>query len=320
MIDCDPQCNLTGTVLGEFDGDSYPYESDDPKKPRNIREAVAPAFDSRPYPISSVELAPVEQRENLLLLPGHVALAEYESQLAVSHELSNTLSALQNIPGALRHAINVTADANKIDVGIVDMSPSLGALNQNIFMTCDAFIIPMAPDIFSSMALRSLARVLPKWSEWAHKAADNSILRDADYPFPEPSPMYLGSTVQNYRKRARGDEEAKPTKAFQAWFDKLRCVKESHLLTALDKSKMLLPEQVYIDAEANPKEFFLEVSSFDSLVAYAQEVAKPVFALDTKSDIGSSGHVADQQRIKINDVEIQYRSASEKILNLLSSV
>lgn len=165
VVDCDPQCNLTGVFLGEFEGDDYPFESTDPKAPKNIRDAVRPAFESRPYQISPVELFAAKQQDRLFLLPGHVGLSEYESQLAVAHELSNTLSALQNIPGALRHSIQITGQKNNIDLALIDMSPSLGAINQNIFMTSDAFIIPMAPDLFSAMALRSLARTLPKWGD-----------------------------------------------------------------------------------------------------------------------------------------------------------
>ncbi|WP_439631039.1 ParA family protein [Shinella sp.] len=170
VVDCDPQCNLTGVFLGEVDAEDYPFESSSPQKPRNIRDAVRPAFESRPYMIESTELFPSPLRDNLFLLPGHVGLSEYESQLAVSHELSNTLSALQNIPGALHHAIEKTGKDNNIDFALIDMSPSLGAINQNLFMTSDAFIIPMAPDLFSSMALRSLSRTLPKWAEWGKKS------------------------------------------------------------------------------------------------------------------------------------------------------
>jgi cellulose biosynthesis protein BcsQ len=317
LVDCDPQCNLTGTFLGEFEGDDYPYESKDPKKPLNIKEAVAPAFDSRPYPISPVELQVVPACANLFFLPGHVSLAEYESQLAVAHELSNSLSALQNIPGALHHAIQVTGEANKIDIAIIDMSPSLGALNQNLFMTSDAFIIPMAPDLFSAMALSSLSRVLVRWSDWSKKAASNSILRVADYPFPETHPKYLGATVQNYRKRSRGGEEAKPTKAFQRWFDRLNFVKDTQLLTALQATGMLLEAGIYAKAGAPVNSFLMEVASFDSLIAEAQEAKKPVFDLKTSTDIKSTGVVAEQQQAKIDDVRKQFFGGSQKVANLI---
>lgn len=105
VVDCDPQCNLTGVFLGEVDAEDYPFESASLQKPKNIRDAVRPAFESRPYIIEATELYESPAQNGLYLLPGHVGLAEYESQLAVSHELSNSLSALQNIPGALHHAI-----------------------------------------------------------------------------------------------------------------------------------------------------------------------------------------------------------------------
>ncbi|MCH8490271.1 MAG: AAA family ATPase [Oceanicaulis sp.] len=319
LVDCDPQCNLTGVCLGEFEGEDYPFESSDPKHPRNIRDAVRPAFESRPYGIASVELYELEQRPGLFLLPGHVGLAEFESQLAVAHELSNTLSALQNVPGAIRYAIQKTATENKIDIVIVDLSPSLGALNQNVFMTSESFIIPMAPDLFSSMALSSLSRILPKWSDWAVKAASNSILREADYPFPDIKPKYLGSTVSNFRKRARGDEEAKPTKAFQAWFDRLKVAKEGVLIKALGDAEMLLPDEVYAAADADPNAFLMEIASFDSLIATAQELAKPVFAI-TREDTETRGRIADNHETKIEDVKGKYKDGALRVVELLKSV
>jgi hypothetical protein len=71
------------------------------------------------------------------------------------------------------------------------------------------------------MALRSLSRVLPKWHAWAQKAASQDILLEADYPWPSTTPKYLGSIVQNYRRRSRGGQEARPTQAYQKWFDAL---------------------------------------------------------------------------------------------------
>jgi cellulose biosynthesis protein BcsQ len=319
VVDCDPQCNLTGVFLGGFEGDEYPFESADPQKPKNIRDAVRPAFESRPYQISEVEIYQTPTQKNLFLLPGHVGLSEYESQLAVAHELSNTLSALQNIPGALRFAIEKTAKANGIELILIDMSPSLGAINQNLFMTSDAFIIPMAPDLFSSMALKSLARVLPKWAEWGKKAASNSILRAADYPFPESHPMYIGSTVQNFRKRARGDEEAKPTQAFQVWFDKLKATKQSDLIGALNHSNMLLESGIYAAAEADPNDFLMEIANFDSLIAIAQELAKPVFAIDLAKDTPYRGTVAETYQEKIDDIHSRFKAGAEKVIKLTSS-
>ena len=53
LVDADPQCNLTGLVLG-FKGENafeqfYQTESD-----RNIRAGLAPAFESQPRAIEAV--------------------------------------------------------------------------------------------------------------------------------------------------------------------------------------------------------------------------------------------------------------------------
>lgn len=316
VVDCDPQCNLSGVFLGDIDTEDYPFESDSPQKPRNIRDAVRPAFESRPYMIEATELYESPVQSGLFLLPGHVGLSEYESQLAVAHELSNTLSALQNIPGALHHAIKKSADSYQIDYALVDMSPSLGAINQNLFMTSDAFILPMAPDLFSAMALRSLARTLPKWSDWGRKAANNALLKSADYPFRPVTPMYLGSTVNNFRKRARGEEGAKPTQAFQKWFDRLAETKSTDLLTALEEAKMLLPPESYAKAGAPLDRFLMEIGSLDGLIATAQELAKPVFAIDLAEDTNYRGNVAETYKSKIADVYNGFRSGAEKVIAL----
>lgn len=316
VVDCDPQCNLTGVFLGDIDTEDYPFESASPQKPRNIRDAVRPAFESRPYMITATELYESPAQPGLFLLPGHVGLSEYESQLAVAHELSNTLSALQNIPGALHHAIEKAGTLYGIDYALIDMSPSLGAINQNLFMTSDAFILPMAPDLFSSMALRSLARTLPKWGEWGRKASTNAILKEADYPFRPVTPMYLGATVNNFRKRARGNEEAKPTQAFQRWFTRLAEVRDTELLFALETSRMLLPHATYAAAHAPTDRFLMEIGSLDGLIATAQELAKPVFAIDLARDTDFRGRVGDSYQAKIDDIYAGFRGGAEKVISL----
>ncbi|TXN22346.1 AAA family ATPase [Methylobacterium sp. WL9] len=316
VVDCDPQCNLTGIFIGNLDTDDYPFESASPQRPRNIRDAVRPAFESRPYSITATELYESSLQPGLFLLPGHVGLSEYESQLAVAHELSNTLSALQNIPGALHHAIERSAVLNNIDYALVDMSPSLGALNQNLFMTSDAFILPMAPDLFSSMALRSLARTLPKWAEWGRKASANTILKEADYPFRPITPSYLGATVNNFRKRARGGEEARPTQAFQKWFDRLAEARDTELIYALDSARMLLSPEIYANAHAPTNDFLMEIGSLDGLIATAQELAKPVFAIDLAVDTTFRGTVGESYQTKIDDIEGGFRAGAEKVIAL----
>lgn len=315
LVDCDPQCNLTGLVLEYSQEDEYPFEGRRDQPPRNIRDGLSPAFDARPVPLAPVQLQPVPDRPNLFVLPGHVGLSENESTLAIAHELSSSLSTLQNIPGSLRHLINITGDANDIDYAIIDMSPSLGAINQNLLCTSDSFIVPMAPDFFSAMALRSLSRILPKWSAWSRRASDQDLLREADYPWPSITPKYLGALVQNYRRRARGGQEARPTQAYQKWFDALAISMHDSLVPTLQETGFLLDEQKYTAANAPLDRFLLEIPDFNSLIAVSQIVSKPVFALQ-QAHIGSSGVVFETQDKSIQDFNQTYEVGAQKIIAL----
>ncbi|MBB3769727.1 cellulose biosynthesis protein BcsQ [Angulomicrobium tetraedrale] len=313
LVDCDPQCNLTGVILNYSNNDEYPYESKN--EILNIRDGLSPAFEARPVPLSPVKLQAVTQCPGLYVLPGHVGLAEYESQLSIAHELSASLSVLQNIPGSLRWLIDISAKSIEADYVLVDMSPSLGALNQNLFTTSDAFIIPMAPDFFSAMALRSLSRVLPKWMTWAEKAGTQTALKEAAYPWPEKNPKYLGSIVQNYRIRSRDGKEAAPTRAYQKWFDSLLETKKDVLIPALNGANLLLSDEKYTESNSNINTFLIEVPDFNSLIAISQSLSKPVFELN-REDIMNSGSVAQNQVKSANKFNKIYDTAATKIISM----
>lgn len=314
LVDCDPQCNLTGLLLDYNHSEEYPFE--ERGRALNIRDGLAPAFEARPVPLTPVELQPVPERPGLYILPGHVGLAEYESQLSIAHELSTSLAALQNIPGSLRWLIDLTAKTVDADYVLIDMSPSLGALNQNLFTTSDAFIIPMAPDFFSAMALRSLTRILPKWNAWSSRAGEQLALQDSAYPWPNKTPKYVGSIVQNYRIRSREGKEASPTKAYQKWFDALLKVKTEVLLPALKDAGLTFPESAYLAAESPLADFLIEVPDFNSLIAISQSLSKPVFEL-TRDDIANSGSVANSQVESANKFKRIYTEGAGKISHIL---
>ena len=92
-------------------------------------------------------------------MPGHIGLAEYEVTLGIAQELSGSLLTLQNLPGSLNFLINETATAYAVDYVLIDMSPSLGPVNQNLLMISDFFMVPMNPDYFSAKPIESLCVV-----------------------------------------------------------------------------------------------------------------------------------------------------------------
>src|SRR6185437_15881947 len=101
-----------------------------------------PAFEAQPRSIEAVPLTEVPQREGLFLLAGDLRISEYETTLGIAQELSGAIQALKNLPGCLSFMLDLTAEAVNADVVLIDMSPGLGPINQNLVSTSDYVIIP----------------------------------------------------------------------------------------------------------------------------------------------------------------------------------
>jgi cellulose biosynthesis protein BcsQ len=309
MADFDPQCNLTGMVLGYQGVDDLEstYKAD---PPNNIKDTLSPAFESKPKQIVGADCVNVKGNGNLFLLPGHIGLAEYETTLGIAQELSGSLLALRNLPGSLRYALDQTSAKYQADYIFVDMSPSLGPINQNLLMTGDHFIVPLHPDYFSSMALSSLAKTLPRWKTWANTAYGIDVLRSADYPFPEPRPGYIGAIIQKYRPR-----KGKASSAFQRWIDQLTEGLQTELVPSLVKADLLDVNDFRKKAAIDPWTPIMEVADFNSQIALSQEHQVPVYAL-TPEKIGQKGAVWDQTKDSMDIFEKAFRACAEKVIAL----
>jgi cellulose biosynthesis protein BcsQ len=312
LVDCDPQCNLTGMFLG-FTGAAELDQLYKGGGIKNIRDGLAPAFESKPIPLSSVECQIMPGQPNLFLLPGHIGLAEYETTLGIAQELSGSLPTLQNLPGAMAHLFQITAQSVQADLIIIDMSPSLGPVNQNLLTTSHYFIVPMAPDYFSVMAIDSLASVLPKWREWLTKALSVRTLKDATYPLPDAQPKFLGTVIQKYRLRS-GDTAST---AFQKWIDEIKVKVEEVLVPELSKNGMLLDAEKYKSAGLTPGEPLLQMSDFNGLIAQSQKHSAPVFAL-TDEQLEQSGVVLERTKRSMQRFEQLFSEAADKIIKLIS--
>jgi cellulose biosynthesis protein BcsQ len=310
LVDCDPQCNLSGMVLGFKGTEDFSAIYGSATGIRNIRDGLAPAFESRPAPIEAVTCAKVAGQPNMLLMPGHIGLAEYEVTLGIAQELSGSLVTLQNLPGSLHHLFQLTAKKYDSDYVIVDMSPSLGPINQNLLMTSDYFLVPMAPDYYSVMATESLATVLPKWKAWAKVAQGLSVLQKATYPFPVVNPKFLGTVVQKYRRRGNI-----ASNAFQKWIDEIEEGVKKRLIPALASCDMLLPADAYAGVGIDEGTPLLQMSDFNGLIAQSQKHKVPVFAL-TDKQLEQTGIVLARTKTSMIKFKQLFSEAADRIIAL----
>ena len=323
IVDCDPQCNLTGMVLGFKDAEGFAsmYASE---AVTNIRDGLAPAFESRPALIEAVNCQPIKEQPNIHLLPGHIGLAEYEVTLGIAQELSGSLVTLQNLPGSLHYLFSKTAEKYNADFILIDMSPSLGPINQNLLTTSDYFIVPMFPDYFSAMATESLASILPKWSAWAKHGKKLPILRDAIYPFPDKHPKFLGAIIQNFPVK-----KGVPDAAFQRWIAEIKTGVQTKLIPVLRENDMLLPDELYnkaheIGSDSTQLSFFfqdtasqplLQLSDFNTLIALSQEYKAPVFDL-SDSQLEKEGIVLEKMKKSMNNFRALFSDGADRIITL----
>jgi cellulose biosynthesis protein BcsQ len=269
IVDADPQCNLTGTVLG-FDGvgDFSVFYKNNPGA--NISDCLTPIFQGTGSKLAPATIT-LTPNKNLFLLAGNIDLSENETQISVALSTSTAIPALQNIPGSVCALLRMTAEANKLDAVIVDMSPSVGALNQCLLMGSDYFIVPTSPDYYCNQAISSLARVLPRWN------ASLSLFRTPTllYPFPVEPPKFCGIISQRYRPRS-----GNPAHSFQEWIDVIKETVLKELVPILISNKMTISVQKFNASSPSDSPYnLINIADFNSLIAQSQKYNTPVFAL-----------------------------------------
>jgi len=309
MVDSDPQCNLTGLVLG-YKGPGEFERFYETQEGGNLRDGLAPAFESRPEPIKAVECIQVKGRDGLFLLPGHLRLSEYEVTLGIAQELSGSIQTLQNLPGSIAYLLQETAKEYEADYILIDMSPSLSSINQNLLMTSDFFIVPTNPSYFSVMAVESLVSVLPRWSDWASKAHSMPVLREAVYPFPDVVPKFLGIIVQKYQPYGKS-----PASSFQKWIKKIENLVINKLIPVLQEKEMVLSEDVYYNVDQNKPYTLTSIADFKSLIAKSEENQTPVFALSPEQ-IGETGIILKGAIQRRDEFKKTFSDLADKIIRL----
>lgn len=325
MVDADPQCNLTGLILG-YKGinDFESFYKSDPE--RNLKSGLSPAFESRPKLVEAVECVEVGGAPGLFLLPGHIGLSEYEVTLGISQELSGSIQTLQNLPGSISYLLDKTAERHEADYVVIDMNPSLSSINQNLLMTSDFFLVPTSPDYFSVMAIDSLTAVLPRWRRWAKQASSMPILREATYSFPQVNPKFLGTVVQRYRIRDRSGanddplalpSSGKAAKGFQHWINEINKIVETKFVPMLLAEGMLLDDEFYGGAGVGNSMCLAEISDFNSLIAKSQDVHTPVFAL-SDAQIGLGGELLERTKRSKEMFNEIFSKLSDIVLKLTS--
>ena len=165
LVDSDPQCNLTSYLVETEVVDDLLDRSDE-SDGATIWSAVKPISEA----LGSIKVVrPIEVGvDGLFLVPGDIRLSEFEGDLNDFWALC-----LQRKPRGFRGTTAISelvgelCAAYEFDFVLYDSGPNIGPLNRALLLDCDQFIVPMACDLFSLRALKTLGRTLVDWiSSW----------------------------------------------------------------------------------------------------------------------------------------------------------
>ncbi len=194
LVDTDPQCNLSSYFLEDRVLDELLDKSDQPSG-RTIWSALKPIIETEG---DFKKITPYENKfTGLLFIPGDIRLSEYEDILndAWTDCLKRRLRGFKTTT-AISRLVNDIAIENKLDFVFYDSGPNIGALNRTILLDCDYFIIPLACDLFSIRALKTLGHTL---TSWINEISTINNLSPQSYYLLPGNPVFLGYIPQRFR-------------------------------------------------------------------------------------------------------------------------
>jgi chromosome partitioning protein len=307
VVDADPQCNLSSLILGE---QFEKYYFDDSTKLQNIKDGVQAAFSGKPFPIGAVNCFSPSRAQSFYLLAGHATLSEYDAALTFAQTSNNAITTLQNLPGAFSELMKLTEDKYSIDYTLIDLNPGLSAINQNLFLSAHAFIVPTNPDPFSVMAIDTLKNILPKWVLWKRDAVQ--LFADSAYPLLDGEPKFIGSLIQRFN--VRNGRAAKPYR------DNITEIKNKicqDFFESISKVGMTLDSEQYTQDFIESSYCLDEIPDFQGLLPKSYQTGVPVFEL-LNSEINETGPVLEQMVKNRDNFQTKFKLLNEKIIKLLS--
>lgn len=306
IVDADPQCNLTSLILKDKFDEYYLNEE---TKHQNIKDGVSPAFSGRPVPIKDIECTTPDRNQNLFLIAGHANLAEYDAALTFAQTSNNALATLQNLPGAFNQLIKLCEEKYNIEYTLVDLNPGLSAINQNLFLNSDYFIIPSNPDPFSIMAVDTLSKILPRWGEWKKSAID--MFAESAYPIRHGYPKFIGTIIQRFNIR-----NGKAAKPYRNNIDEIKNKIKVELAHKMRVADMLIEDDKATQEFINNGYCLSEIPDFGGLLPKAIEAGVPVYVLNT-DDIKETGVILDGLISKSQDLDKHVSGLINKIKSMI---
>ncbi|WP_409466600.1 ParA family protein [Amycolatopsis sp. GA6-003] len=293
LIDLDPQANLTSAALPKL------RLSNAISDRLTVHRCLEPLID-RSGDVDPID--PIQIRNTVWILPGHIALSEFEeiAPTGWTEAVAGNAGGFRTSTAIYRLVTEVSRRVDA-DIAVMDLGPNVGALNRTAILASTGFVVPLAPDLFSLTALSSVGKSASLWvSEW--QAAIGSMeRRGLNLPFtlPEgkPSPLgYISQQFSVYRQE--------PAEAYRQWIKQIPGSYTDGISKAMQASGVKMPP-------GDPN--LGEVRNLSSLVPIAQRSNKAIFELGGVEARGA-------QHTRARDTYGLFSEIAEKVVQRLDYV
>lgn len=308
VVDADPQCNLTELCLSKTIDtlDNLEEQGQATTLPgTSVKDALWPRLDGERanVDVDAIELVKFDQDLELYLFRGDIALSEAEDRLsyAYSQRMTSDMHQKRNYV-AVNDMLRRLGSLHSFDVILIDVGPSAAALTRSFFLSCDRFLIPVAPDRFNYQAIGSLTQILNKWiSEHTHVISDFQKL---GLTIPTSPPVLLGIVMQRFQ-RHKGVAKT----GFKVWIDKIRTRTTQELIPML----LSVAGQKAVSVHCLTDPVCAEIHDFASLAPMMLANGKPVWRL-TQADTEWQGTVWTKREEAMKEFQGRFFALADLVL------
>lgn len=285
LIDADAQCNLSSIALEDgllreiYENDGY-----------SIKEALSQLLSGAGDIVIN---DPTELTENIYLLPGHIKITEYESQLNTAwNECFTGLERGFRTHSAIHRLSEEIGEKLNVDYIIYDLGPNVGPLNRSLILSSDYFLVPVVPDQFSLMAIGSVGKSVNTWhSDW--NTAKQRMPELINFSIQNGEPKFVGYISQQFNI-SRGQA----TQAFKLWQDQIPNEIQTQIVDVLHENLVVDEDDYELPS----------VKNYHSLVPAAQTYHKPIFELNPPEI--NAGHMG-----KVRNCKSDFENLAQEIID-----
>ncbi|MGI6014601.1 MAG: ParA family protein [Oscillospiraceae bacterium] len=264
MVDCDSQCNLTSYTLN--DTQIKKSWADEGNSIYRVIEPIATGIgDFR-------KRQPTKVYDNLYIVPGDIDLSIFEDRLGETWSSAANQEISLRAQIAIHRYVHFAAEKVNAKYIFFDLGPNLGALNRAVLGSCDYFITPLSPDLFSIKGTQNLGNKFVTWNEeWSlilNRWKNGKIVE-----LPNGVPKFLGYVMQQHNVRSNKEGMTLGWKIFGNQIDK--AVTDNIVNKLKPLGQVVERENYRLGA----------IPNLHSLIPYSLDAHKPVYKCTSRDGL-----------------------------------